>query len=184
MEAATTANAKPKPAEPAEPGEPGAGADLIAKAAKPNTQLTAAEAMSATDWLLSDDPAVAPKPTRTLEVNVGSDEAPLVMEWTVTSITAEQYRYAQERATPAAARRTGDTTPDPFEMGLWVVVAGSINPDINDAAKKKGAPNPARFLAERFVLKPFLVTQISGVILGLSGSDDANVREVAATKNS
>lgn len=158
------------------------GPELIDAAARKGSNLTEIEQASATDWLLSDDPKVAPKDRVTLEINVGTEDEPRNIAWTVTSIGPDQLRRAQSQATGNRAVRRGGGEPDEYETHCWVVVEGSVDPDVRAASQKVGAPHPARFVRDRFNHKPGLVTQIAVEIMRLSGFDDSHVREVEAGK--
>lgn len=147
-------------------------------------EVTDSQQMSALEWLLSDDPDVGRIGTRTLRINVRSEDSPLEVDWTVRAIDGDELRrIANESNSPRARRREASGGQDELDYHCRVIAAATVVPNIRDAMKQMGAPNPSRFIRDRFAHKPGLIPQISAEIMGLSGFDESHVQEVDAGKS-
>jgi hypothetical protein len=77
---------------------------------------------------------------------------------------------------------------DATEAGLRTVVYGTVEPDLAEAARRKGltAPDPAwgpmQIVKHRFRHKPGLVDQLTAEIFDISGFDEEDVRETKEVK--
>lgn len=149
-------------------------------------QISDPEADRALAWFLSDEP-VAPQ-TEDLELDFGTEDAPQIVPWTIQAVTMDVMRQIRkEAAETKTARKSGQV--DESRVNLAVVVAGTVSPDIKQAAIElfqagRGSGDPIQTLKERFEVKPGFIAQLAGRIMSLSGFDDEDVREVEAAKNS
>jgi hypothetical protein len=159
------------------------GAEAVKKAAQRGSNLSDEEADAATEWLLSEDPAVAPEATRKLTINVGTADEPNEIPWVIRAIDGVVLREIQRSTNNPRAIRRGGGEPDQMEVHARTVVAGTVLPDLAAASRKaaEGRNQTAKathvFLAQRFEHKPGLIPQIAAEIMQLSGFDDTDVRE-------
>lgn len=148
---------------------------------------------SALDWFLSDEEVPM---EYTLDVDIGPPDGKRIVPWTITAISSDTLKAiraaAQEgnrgrRRGMAAAGQAPEINEQ--EMNARIVVAGSVNPNLVDAAAKRGAPEhpdpmtaPVQLLQHRLRHKPGLIDQLSGEVLRISGYDDDDIREHEAGK--
>jgi hypothetical protein len=140
------------------------------------------EATSALEWFLSEDPDEETEPTHVLELNVGVGDAPKWVSWIVRPIDSDELRRIQR--TTSALRRRGrqdDLAIDTLG-NLKIIMAGSVDPDIEALARDRGV-TPEALLQKQFRTKPGLIAQLSGQIMALSGFDDEDVRDALSAKN-
>lgn len=176
------------PADPAsvrsanEPSSREAAANKVAANAK---SFNDEEAVDALDWLLSDAPLAETIPTKDLELNVGTDEKPKWIKWTIMAIDENEIRQIRRRAngTNRSQRRQGGEF-DQDQFNLMVMAAGTQKPDLVAASQRmpdgqggQGFADPATALRRRFARKWGIVTLVSGEIIALSGMDDEAVRD-------
>jgi hypothetical protein len=145
---------------------------------KPVTQ---GEASSALEWFLSEEPEEDEEQTHTIELNVGVGDQEHWIRWVVRPIDSDELRRVQRQT--AVLRRRGrqdDLAID--QLGnLKVIIAGSVDPDIQTLADQKGKA-PEAILLSRFVKKPGLIAQLAGQIMALSGFDDEDVRDAVSAR--
>lgn len=158
------------------------GRNLIDKVAegKPTTH---EEHNAALDWFLSDDPSDDGELTRTLSLNVGGEDEKLI-PWTIRAIDLDTLRRIRRQVAGNRAQRRSGGEMDEVAANLKIVVEGTVEPPLVEAAKQMGIASPETALKTRFRHKPGLIGQLAGEILSLSGYDEEDVREVAAAKNS
>ena len=141
-----------------------------------------AEATSALEWFLSEDPDEETEATHVLELNVGVGDNPNWVRWTVRPIDTDELRRIQ-RTTSALRRRGRQDDLAIDQLGnLKIIIAGSVDPDVEDIARQQGV-TPEAMLQKRFRTKPGLIAQMSGQIMALSGFDDEDVRDALSAKN-
>lgn len=163
------------------------GPELIRTAAerKGAESLSKQEVVDATEWLLTDTPDDY---TYEFEINVGTPRVPKWTNWTIRPVdldTLRRIRKAASGQTRSAQRRaqaTGDL--DEVEANVRIVVEGTVEPDLRQAASNLRVVDPGDVLRRKFAHKPGLLGQIAGEIMGISGYDDEDIREVDAAKNS
>jgi hypothetical protein len=155
--------------------------DKLVKAAAKGDDLTTEQQASATDWLLSDSPEDAPIQHKTLKINVGSDDEPRWIQWTIRSITPDELRAVQAATNRAARARRGET--DELDYHAKVLGVATVDPDVREIAKGSGAPSVSGFLRDRFNHKPGLIPQMTAEVMAMSGFDDSHVQEVEAGKS-
>jgi Phage XkdN-like tail assembly chaperone protein, TAC len=184
--------------------EPG-GKQLVEKAAqapKAAQAMSAEERMDALAWLLTDGSEEEISATQTWEINVGSDDRPVLIEWTIKPLDSDTMNEIRQRARQEAgmnrqARRQGlEPELDVRLLNLRMVAAATVSPDLQQAAVNKGVAaadplfGPVKLLEARFRHKPGLVEQIAARVMLFSGYDDVDVRRqtpdlamMQATKN-
>lgn len=180
-------------AEAAEPDERAGVPKAIEKASvgvREAQVLEPEEVVDAMEWLLGDEMAGGTQGEQTWKVNVGTDEHPRWVEWTISALDADTMNQirAQARVSPTAnraarrAQRGADASEvDMYEMNLRIVAAATIYPDLRDAAEKRGLAaadpvyGPVELLRGMFRLKPGIVSQIAGFVMQFSGYDDDDV---------
>lgn len=141
-----------------------------------------AEATSALEWFLSEDPDEETEATHILEINVGIGENPKWVRWVVRPIDTDELRRIQ-RTTSALRRRGRQDDLAIDQLGnLKIIIAGSVDPDVETLARDRGV-TPEAMLQKQFRTKPGLIAQISGQIMALSGFDDEDVRDALSAKN-
>jgi hypothetical protein len=151
--------------------------EALSRDAKVNT----AEAQSATEWFLSEDPEEDVEPTHTIELNIGVGEQERWITWVVRPIDGDELRRIQ-RQTQQLRRRGRQDEFQVDQLGnLKVIVVGSVEPDIQAIAEQQGKP-PEAILLKRFARKPGLVAQLSAQIMALSGFDDEDVRDALSAR--
>jgi Phage XkdN-like tail assembly chaperone protein, TAC len=140
------------------------------------------EATSALEWFLSEDPDEDAEPVHVLELNVGVGDHPKWITWTVRPIDTDELRRIQ-RTTSALRRRGRQDDLAIDQLGnLKIIIAGSVDPDVEEIARQQGV-TPEAMLQKRFRTKPGLIAQMSGQIMALSGFDDEDVRDALSAKN-
>lgn len=166
--------------------EPRAGATAVT-AARDGRRLSDGEKSSALDWFLNEDPAGADE-TKKLELNFGTEEEPSWVDWVIKPVPMEVMRAIRRKAANTRlARTTGEV--DEYRVNLEIVVEGTIDPDIREAARifgeeNRGPADPVDALRAKFQNKPGYIAQIAGKIMTLSGFNDEDVREAErAAKN-
>jgi hypothetical protein len=155
------------------------GDELIEAAAK-GRKLGDDEVEDATAWLLSDASDQEEAAKRTLQVNVGSDDDPTIVGWTIRAIDGDELSGIQKIINnPRELRRAGGE-PDQFDMHARTVIAATLDPDLRAAAREQGMQKrPSEWLRRKFIHKPGLIPQLAAEIMQLSGFDDTHVREQA-----
>jgi hypothetical protein len=140
------------------------------------------EATSALEWFLSEEPDEDVEQTHTIEINVGVGDTQHWISWVVRPIDGDVLRRIQ-RQTSAMRRRGRQDDLAVDQLGnLKVIVAGSVEPDIEAIAVQQGKP-PEGILLKRFAKKPGLIAQLATQIMALSGFDDDDVRDALSAKN-
>jgi len=140
------------------------------------------EATSALEWFLSEEPDEDVEQTHTIEINVGVGDAQHWISWVVRPIDGDVLRRIQ-RTTSAMRRRGRQDDLAVDQLGnLKVIIAGSVEPDIESIAEQQGKP-PEGILLKRFAKKPGLIAQLATQIMALSGFDDDDVRDALSAKN-
>jgi hypothetical protein len=141
-------------------------------------------------WFLDDD---EPEFTRTLELNVGTDDDPKWIPWTIRALDADEIRRLNKASEGNRAGRRGQigNERDPDMASRRIVAAATVNPDLLEVAKLKGVQiahgdplwAPMQVLQWRFRAKPGLIVQLANDVFGLSGYDDEDIRGVQAGKS-
>ena len=158
-------------------GTPEVLADLAA-----DRSVADSEVSSALDWFLSEEPDEEAEPTHVVEINVGVGDHPRWVEWTVRPIDTDELRRIQ-RTTSALRRRGRQDDLAIDQLGnLKVIIAGSVEPDLEALARDRGM-TPEALLQKQFRMKPGLIAQLSTQIMALSGFDDEDVRDALSAKN-
>jgi hypothetical protein len=140
------------------------------------------EVASALDWFLSEEPDEDVEPTHVIEINVGIGEHPKWVRWIVRPIDSDELRRIQ-RTTSALRRRGRQDDLAIDQLGnLKVIVAGSVDPDVENLARDR-AQTPEALLQKQFRNKPGLIAQLANQIMALSGFDDEDVRDALSAKN-
>lgn len=144
--------------------------------------VTDTEATSALDWFLAEDPDEDLEQTHTIEINVGVGDKEHWISWVVRPIDGDVLRRIQRQTSNMRRRgRQDDLAVD--QLGnLKVIVAGSVEPDIESIAEQQGK-QPEAILLRRFAKKPGLIAQLATQIMALSGFDDDDVRDALSAKN-
>lgn len=164
--------------EPSEQAEVLSPRPASVEAAADGKKLSAAETVDALDWLLSDDEEDASEYAYAMEIDIGPPDKEVWTKWVIRPLDADEFRAIQSAAISRAQRRRGITTdPDMTEHNMRIVVAGTVYPDLAQAAAVKGVADPSLVLKHRFRFKPLLLTQLAGEIIRLSGADDDAVRD-------
>lgn len=164
--------------------------------------LTPEAQASALDWFLSDEEVPM---SYKLLVNIGPPDEKVEVDWTITAISSDTLKAARAAAREGNRnRRRGIAAAgvpaeiDELEMNSRIIVAGSIDPNLIEAAKarmdraRSGGmqvpehPDPmtpaVQLLQNRLKHKPGLIDQIAMEILRISGYDDDDIREHQAGK--
>lgn len=145
--------------------------------------ITPAEANSALEWFLSEDPAEEEELTHTFELNVGTPDVERWISWTVKSVDQDVLRRIQRFTNSVSKRnRQQDDLGTDMLANIQVVAAGTVDPDLKQVAMAQGVNDIAIVLRKRFQKKPGLIGQIAAEVMRLSGFDDADVREAAAAQ--
>lgn len=140
------------------------------------------EVSSALDWFLAEEPDEETEPTHVVEINVGVGENPHWVRWVVRPIDTDELRRIQ-RTTSALRRRGRQDDLAIDQLGnLKVIIAGSVDPDVEALARDRGM-TPEGLLQKQFRTKPGLIAQLSTQIMALSGFDDEDVRDALSAKN-
>jgi hypothetical protein len=123
-----------------------------------------------------------------LEINVGSDTSPKLIEWTIKPLDGETFQTLRNRAMGNRdARRSGSGELDVTSFNLMMVAAATVNPDLAAVVQAKGLQSadplhgPMQVIANRFAHKPGLVDQIGGRVMLLSGYDEGDVKRSVPT---
>jgi hypothetical protein len=144
--------------------------------------VTPSEAENATAWFLDEEPDEEEDQTHTIELNVGVGDETRWISWVVRPVDSDDLRRIN-RQTLALRRRGRQDDLAIDQLGnLKVIVAGSVDPDIETIAQQKGKQAEALVL-QRFKKKPGLITQLATQIMALSGFDDEDVRDALSAKN-
>ena len=161
---------------------------------KAKGELSPKAAKSALDWFLSDE---EPPRTRTIDLNLGTPDMPRRFAWTITAIGSETLKRIREQGISREGRRQqarGEVPQvDNHQINARIVLAGTVEPDLREAAKRKleaagetMPPDPdipaLQLLQHRLRHKPGLIDQLSASVLELSGYDDDDIREHEAGK--
>ena len=152
--------------------------------AKEGTQLSSDQELDAMEWLLGDESDEVAD-TRTLRINVGTDEQPRRVTWVIQaldgdSMIAIRRRAAgQSRAMRRQAAGAGETNE--YRASLGMVAAATVEPDLAEVARAKKVASPEDVIRWRFRQRQGLVMQISSEIMDLSGWDEEDVQR--AVKN-
>lgn len=153
--------------------------DAVLDALGREKPISESEAASALEWFLSEDPE---EETHNIELNVGLGDKERWITWTVRPIDTDELRRIQ-RTTAALRRRNKQDDVGVDQLGnVKIVIAGSVEPDIEAIAEARGV-SPESLLQKRFRMKPGLITQLSAQIMALSGFDDDDVRDALSAKN-
>lgn len=148
------------------------------------------EQVSALDWFMQDEVIDA---EQTIDLNIGTTRNRRWIAWTIRAVDTDVLKRIRRDAEGNRARRRGRTEGagdiDPQEANLRIVLAGTIEPDLREICRMKGAPEhvdpdvaPLQLLKHRFRTKPGLIDQIAGEVMSLSGYDEDDLREHMAGK--
>jgi hypothetical protein len=143
--------------------------------------ISQAEASSATEWFLSEEPEEDDEQTHTIELNVGVGDQENWITWIVRPIDSDELRRIQRQTANLRRRGRQDDLAIDQLGNLKVIIAGSVEPDIQAIADDKGKQAEA-ILLQRFVKKPGLIAQLAGQIMSLSGFDDEDVRDALSAR--
>jgi hypothetical protein len=169
--------------------------EAVAQAAaldgKKQTELPPEVEDAALAWFLDDE---EPEFTRTVELNVGTDDDPKWVPWTIRALDADEIRRLNRQSEGNRAGRRGLQTGqerDPDLASRRIVCAATVKPDLMEVVKAKGIQPahgdplwaPMQVLAWRFRAKPGLIIQLANDVFGLSGYDDEDIRGVQAGKS-
>lgn len=156
-------------------------------------QMAPEEQLDALTWLLTDESEEEQqRPTRLLNLNVGTDQDTKWIEWTITTLDADTFNQirAQTRSEGGnrqqqRARRRGrgdEMDIDVTTYNLRVVAAATIVPDLDKAVEAKyGGPSAdplyyrVELLRQQFRNKPIILDQIAGEVMLFSGGDEDDV---------
>jgi len=156
---------------------------------KGDAQLPGEVEDAALAWFLDDE---EPEFTRTLEINVGTDDEPKWIPWTIRALDADEIRKLNRQSENRSARRGGPQGErDPDLASRRIVAAATVKPDLVEIARQKGVQlahgddlwAPMQVLQWRFRAKPGLIVQLANDVFGLSGYDDEDIRGVSAGKS-
>jgi Phage XkdN-like tail assembly chaperone protein, TAC len=163
------------------PPDPGSA---VAAAAK-GERLNQAGQSEALQWFLKATPDKAEEERKVLKLNFGTSKEPEWVEWTIKPVQLDTMRRIRtEAGNTRAARATGQV--DEYRVNLEIVVAGTVDPDVREAARLLHAQgalptnDAAAAVRIRFQNKPGYIAQISGEIMSLSGFNDDDVTEAEA----
>lgn len=143
---------------------------------------------AALKWFLDDD---EPEYQRTFTLNIGTDEAPRKILWTIRSLDVDTIRRLNRESEGNRANRRGGGAPDPDAASRRIVAAGTVSPDLAEIAAQKGIQPahtdplhaPMQVLAWRFRQKSGLIVQLANDVMGLSGYDEEDIQAVTAGKS-
>lgn len=168
----------------AEDPEPGKLPSAVEKAVK-GEDLSDREEMDATEWFLSDAPAV-------LEWEVPlklatSDGRMVDVTWVLRGLDPKQIDRAEERNRAAKANDDGIRLIDYTQANAEVVAEATVSPDLAGARGKYAMPADA--LRARFVGQAGLIDGLAQQVRFISGYDpsrigSASLRHLEAAKNS
>jgi hypothetical protein len=145
-------------------------------------QVSESEVTSALEWFLSEEPDEEAEPTHVIEINVGVGDNPKWVQWIVRPVDSDELRRIQ-RTTSALRRRGRQDDLAIDQLGnLKVIMAGSVDPDVEALARSRGV-TPEALLQTQFRRKPGLIAQLANQIMALSGFDDEDVRDALSAKN-
>ena len=139
------------------------------------------EATSALEWFLSEEPEEDEEQTHTIELNVGVGDQEHWIRWIVRPIDSDELRRIQRQTSVLRRRGRQDDLAIDQLGNLKVIIAGSVDPDIQTLADSKGKA-PEAILLSRFVKKPGLIAQLAGQIMALSGFDDEDIRDAVSAR--
>jgi hypothetical protein len=150
------------------------------------------QTVDALEWFLGEDEGEF---TKTLRLNMGGpvdedgkalslENSPIWIEWVIRPVDLDEVKAIRRRSQAGSNRRQRRASAssgqiDDMKFNLGVVVAGTVSPDIAEAASSKGIADPTAALEMRFSRKGGLIGQISGQILDLSGYNEDDVQEAA-----
>jgi hypothetical protein len=166
--------------EPGLEDSPGKQAAIEVADAKDAAKVAPEVQQSALDWLLSDDPE-EDTGFEKVEIDVappGRDSHWIT--WTFRPLNAEELKAARRMAVGGnRQQRRAATTADPdlTEVNARIVQMATIDPDLNEAAQKKGIADPVFVLKHRFRNKPGLIDQLASRVLTISGYEDEAIRD-------
>lgn len=150
-------------------------------------RLSPEEQLDALSWLLADEPETVPEITQTWVINVGTDEAPRNIDWTIKPLDADMMNFLREQTRKTsvpnrAARRTrGDVDFNVTDFNIRLVAAATVEPDLAEAARVKKVQaadplfGPVEIIRHSFARKPGLVDQLAGKVMLFSGYDEEDV---------
>jgi Phage XkdN-like tail assembly chaperone protein, TAC len=149
------------------------------------------QTLDAMEWLLSGDPWGGATPKATYEVNVGTDEEPRLVMWTIRPVDADEMNALRQEARQSAGNRaqrrgrvqqqSGDLDFDVVMFNKRLVALATIDPDLQQAARERGAEaadpllGPTTLLTQMFRHKPGLLDQLAGHVMRFSGFDEDDV---------
>lgn len=143
---------------------------------------------AALKWFLDDDETVF---TRDLTLNIGTDENPRKIPWTIQSLDADTIKRLNNESAGNRAQRRNGGVPDPDAASRRIVAAGTVHPNLKAIARQKGVTEhhtdplaaPMAVLEWRFRQKSGLIVQLANDIMGLSGYDEDDIQAVNAGKS-
>ena len=135
----------------------------------------------ALEWLLSDEAEDESVGMKRLEVDIsGPGSPPRWITWTIKPIGADEIKECRKRASGVnrdARRRSPQAEVELAEVNLHVLVAATVEPDLVEAAQKKGIADPSIIVRHRFRAKPGVVDQLANEVYAISGYEDDVVRD-------
>jgi hypothetical protein len=141
--------------------------------------VTPAEAASALEWFVSEEPEEGT--VHKLDVNVGVGDRERWIEWIVRPLDEDELRRINRSAAQMRRRSKDDLTTD-LIANVQTLIAGTVEPDIRAIAADKKV-DPVAWTRKKFEHKPGLITRIANQIVNLSGFDDEDVRDAIRAKN-
>src|SRR5262252_2206579 len=100
--------------------------------------ITQAETQSATDWFLSEEPEEDGEQTHAIDLNVGVGDEQHWIQWVIRPVDSDDLRRIN-RQTLALRRRGRQDDLAIDQLGnLKVIVAGSVDPDIQTIVENGG----------------------------------------------
>lgn len=132
-------------------------------------------------WLLEpeeDDETLMPQ--EHFRVNVSTDRsAPRFIDWTIQGISSSQLQRLRAETQRGRGGKNARNNPAmeqaiQDEINLKIVLSGTVIPSFQAAANRQNT-SPLTLIKVRFQRKPFLIDQLVGKILSLSGMDEDDV---------
>lgn len=164
--------------------------EAAAKSPQHAKAMPAEEQLDAMAWLLQDDPFDGELPTQTWRVNVGTDEQPKMISWTIRPVDGDEMNRLRQDARDALGanrqvrRRSRATDAADFDVTTFnrrLVATATVEPNLAEAAEKRGLGSadplegPVMLLGMQFRFKPGLIDQIAAYVMEFSGFNDEDV---------
>ena len=143
-----------------------------------------AEASSALEWFLSEEPEEDEEQTHTIELNVGVGDKEHWITWIVRPIDSDELppdpAPDREPAPPWPSGRPGHR---PAREPPAVIIAGSSPSPTFEPSPTRRPSSPRRSCCSASSRSLGLIAQLAGQIMSLSGFDDEDVRDAISAKN-